>query len=143
MKARALVLMLLVGMMSFTGFGMTTPDLTENSTAVVSQVEAPVSVVVINAEFDYVIDASYNVVFKETTTLPDTAVNVFHTTNATNAEDDLAPLLQDGNTLTNLYNFKTAEKNFSNYYEPVITSGGRLSLFYIKGNKNFRKPDFT
>lgn len=44
MKAFALVLMLLVGMTSFTGFGNTTPDLAKNSETAKANLAAPVSV---------------------------------------------------------------------------------------------------
>lgn len=44
MKAFALVSMLFIGMISFTGFGNTTPDLTKNSETVMADLAAPVSV---------------------------------------------------------------------------------------------------
>lgn len=46
MKAFALAFMFLIGMMSFTGFGMTTPDLATNSETVCALEVAPVSVVI-------------------------------------------------------------------------------------------------
>jgi len=50
MKARTLVSMLCISLMCITGFGNTTTDLTENSTADIVQMDSSVSVEMINVE---------------------------------------------------------------------------------------------
>lgn len=50
MKARTLVLMLCIGLMCSTGFGITTADLTDNSNTEIVQADDAVSVVVLEVE---------------------------------------------------------------------------------------------
>lgn len=78
MKASTLVLMLLIGMISFTGFGQTTSDLTKNSNADIVQMDESVNVVIIADQSIHVDDSiesfsleesitekSFNVLFSE------------------------------------------------------------------------------
>lgn len=53
MKAKAGLLMLLIALVSFTGFGFTTSDLDQNSTAEIVQIDLDHSVNVVTPEIDW------------------------------------------------------------------------------------------
>ena len=59
MKAKAGFLMLLIGLMSFTGFGFTTADLNQDSTADIVQLDQDTSVIVVFESAETVVENKY------------------------------------------------------------------------------------
>lgn len=157
MKAKAWLFTLLICMISFAGFGMTTPDLAENSTAEVTLAETPVSVVAAIADFDaewLLIEVKSHYDFGDayelsnaTSVAPivdaETAGNYSNYLNGDMTVTDPEPNLQirkEGNQeSSNTIRTHLGQPCATN----VATSGGRLSLFYTRANDYFRKPDFT
>ncbi len=119
MKAKAGFLMLCIGMMCFTGFGNTTADLTENSTADVIQVDLSVNVVAAPA-MDVVFDSFHS---EAAFVL---AVNT-----------DAYPVRENANQLDVVVTLADQDVGWCTIENDLSTSkaikdpGGVLSMFYI------------
>jgi len=126
MKAKAGFLMLLIGLMCFTGFGNTTADLTDNSTnklvqtdCLLNVVAAPVMDVVFNSfhsEADFVLAVNTDV-----SPVTDFVTNITLVSSLNLPAEDVGWQANSVN-----YNY-TATLNLNN----IKDSGGKLSLFYI------------
>ncbi len=129
MKAGTLVIMLLIGMMSYTGFGNTTADPTENSQAELVQMDDLVSVVILDVDQDILTveeAALDNLIFQD---------DVLSAKAFTNSTAFFCSYLQPTD-FYNDHNFRKArdgirldkENELSPFHEDT---GGSLSLFYI------------